>query len=60
MEGDVYSAEFAGIVPRSVNAIVESLEASDTDYTIKVSFLELCKQRLDTIFKDFDVRSYDI
>jgi hypothetical protein len=43
MEGEVYSREFAGIVPRSVNAILEHLEASTADYTIRVSFLELCK-----------------
>jgi hypothetical protein len=43
MEGEVGSKEFAGIVPRSINAIVEHLEASGTDYSMKVSFLELCK-----------------
>jgi hypothetical protein len=43
MEGEVGSKEFAGIVPRSINSIVEHLEASGTDYSMKVSFLELCK-----------------
>lgn len=43
MEGNIHSEEHAGIVPRSVKAILEQLEASDSEYTIRVSFLELCK-----------------
>jgi hypothetical protein len=43
MEGDFNSEEFAGIVPRSVNAILDALEGSDADYSVRVSFLELCK-----------------
>lgn len=43
MEGDFSSEEFAGIVPRSVNAILDYLEGSDADYSVRVSFLELCK-----------------
>lgn len=46
MEGDIHSKEDAGIVPRSVNAILEQLEASGAEFTIRVSFLELCKCRL--------------
>lgn len=45
MEGDIHSKEDAGIVPRSVNAILEQLEASGAEFTIRVSFLELCKCR---------------
>jgi hypothetical protein len=43
MEGDIHSEENAGIVPRSVRAILEQLEASGSEFTIRVSFLELCK-----------------
>ena len=43
MEGDFHSEELAGIVPRSVNAILDYLEGSDADYSVRVSFLELCK-----------------
>ena len=43
MEGDFNSEEFAGIVPRSVNTILDYLEGSDADYSVRVSFLELCK-----------------
>jgi hypothetical protein len=46
MEGNIHSEEHAGIVPRSVKAILEQLEASDSEYTIRVSFLELCKYNL--------------
>lgn len=43
MEGDINSEEDAGIVPRSVKSILEQLEGSGSEYTIRVSFLELCK-----------------
>lgn len=43
MEGDIHSEENAGIVPRSVKAILEQLEASGSEFTIRVSFLELCE-----------------
>mmetsp|Transcript_3037 Transcript_3037/g.3174 ORF Transcript_3037/g.3174 Transcript_3037/m.3174 type:complete len:1094 (-) Transcript_3037:19-3300(-) len=46
MEGDIHSEEHAGIVPRSVKAILEELEASDSEYTIRVSFLELYNEEL--------------
>ena len=42
MEGDINSEEHAGIVPRSVKAILEQLETSGAEFTIRVSFLELC------------------
>jgi kinesin family protein 11 len=45
MEGDIHSEENAGIVPRSVKWILEQLETSGAEFTIRVSFLELCKYR---------------
>lgn len=43
MEGNINCPEEAGIVPRAVNAILEQLESSGAEFTIRVSFLELCK-----------------
>jgi hypothetical protein len=43
MEGNIHDKDEAGIVPRAVNAILEQLEASGSEFTIRVSFLELCK-----------------
>lgn len=49
MEGNIHSEEDAGIVPRSVNAILQQLEGSGAEFTIRVSFLELCKPRTITL-----------
>jgi kinesin family protein 11 len=46
MEGNISSEEDAGIVPRSVRAILEKLEASGAEFTIRVSFLELYNEEL--------------
>ena len=46
MEGDIHSDADAGIVPRSVKSILESLEASGSEFTIRVSFLELYNEEL--------------
>lgn len=46
MEGDINSEEEAGIVPRSVNAILQQLETSGMEFTIRVSFLELYNEEL--------------
>jgi len=46
MEGDINSEEDAGIVPRSVKAILDMLEGSGTEFTIRVSFLELYNEEL--------------
>ena len=46
MEGDINSEVDAGIVPRSVKAILETLEASGSEFTIRVSFLELYNEEL--------------
>ena len=43
MEGNIHCPEEAGIVPRAVNAILEQLESSGAEFTIRVSFLELCE-----------------
>jgi Kinesin motor domain len=57
MEGDFNSEEFAGIVPRSVNAILDALEGSDADYSVRVSFLELCKLLCDFILSRYSISS---
>lgn len=46
MEGDINSEEHAGIVPRAVKSIIEQLEVSGAEYTIRVSFLELYNEEL--------------
>jgi len=46
MEGDINNEENAGIVPRSVKAILEQLEQSGVEFTIRVSFLELYNEEL--------------
>ena len=46
MEGNIHSDEDAGIVPRSVKAILENLESSGSEFTIRVSFLELYNEEL--------------
>lgn len=46
MEGDIFSEENAGIYPRSVKMILEQLEASKAEFTVRVSFLELYNEEL--------------
>jgi len=46
MEGDINSEADAGIVPRSVKTILETLEGSGSEFTIRVSFLELYNEEL--------------
>jgi kinesin family protein 11 len=46
MEGDLNSEADAGIVPRSVKTVVETLESSGAEFTIRVSFLELYNEEL--------------
>jgi kinesin family member 11 len=46
MEGDIFCPENAGIVPRSVKAILEKLESTGSEFTIRVSFLELYNEEL--------------
>ena len=52
MEGDINSPENAGIVPRAVKAILEQLEQGGTDFTIRVSFLELYNEELQDLLQD--------
>lgn len=52
MEGDVNSEDNAGIVPRSVKAILENLSDSGIDFTIRVSFLELYNEELQDLLAD--------
>ena len=52
MEGDISSEENSGIVPRSVKAILEQLEASGSEFTIRVSFLELYNEELQDLLVD--------
>jgi oligoribonuclease NrnB/cAMP/cGMP phosphodiesterase (DHH superfamily) len=42
MEGNIHDKEEAGIVPRAVNTILEQLEETGHEFTIRVSFLEIC------------------
>jgi kinesin family member 11 len=46
MEGDIHSEDNAGIVPRAVKSILETLEGSGSEFTIRVSFLELYNEEL--------------
>ena len=46
MEGDIHSQDNAGIVPRSVTSILDKLESTGADFTIRVSFLELYNEEL--------------
>ena len=46
MEGNIASEDDAGLVPRSVRAIFENLQAMDMEFTVRVSFLELYNEEL--------------
>lgn len=46
MQGDIHCEENAGIVPRAVKDILEQLEESGVEFTIRVSFLELYNEEL--------------
>ena len=47
MEGNIHCDDEAGIVPRSVRAILDSLESTPgSEFTIRVSFLELYNEEL--------------
>lgn len=43
MEGNVGSADDEGIVPRATKAMFSKLDKLGMDYTIRVSFLEICE-----------------
>ena len=46
MEGDIHHEELAGIVPRSIRAIFETLTNGGAEFTVRVSFLELYNEEL--------------
>eukprot|EP01112_Ceratiomyxa_fruticulosa_P016131 TRINITY_DN4840_c0_g2_i1.p1 TRINITY_DN4840_c0_g2~~TRINITY_DN4840_c0_g2_i1.p1 ORF type:complete len:1103 (+),score=300.04 TRINITY_DN4840_c0_g2_i1:27-3311(+) len=46
MEGDSCSIEHAGIIPRSIHYIFDALERSSSEYTVRVSHLELYNEEL--------------
>jgi kinesin family protein 11 len=46
MEGDITNPEKAGIVPRCVKTIFEHLGERNTEFTVRVSFLELYNEEL--------------
>jgi kinesin family member 11 len=46
MEGNINVPEEAGIVPRAAKTIIEQLESSGAEFTIRVSFLELYNEEL--------------
>ncbi|CAM9126420.1 unnamed protein product, partial [Ectocarpus fasciculatus] len=52
MEGNINVPEDAGIVPRSAKAIIEQLEASGAEFTIRVSFLELYNEELQDLLAE--------
>lgn len=46
MEGDIHCEENAGVIPRAVRSILEKLESTGAEFTIRVSFLELYNEEL--------------
>ena len=46
MEGDIHHEDMAGIVPRSIRAIFETLTNGGAEFTVRVSFLELYNEEL--------------
>lgn len=55
MEGELTSdvnSEMAGVIPRAVNTIFEDLHARETEYSVKVSFLELYNEELSDLLAD--------
>ncbi|KAG2447294.1 hypothetical protein HYH02_007624 [Chlamydomonas schloesseri] len=52
-DGKVLSAE-AGVIPRSIKQIFDTIEANNTDSTVKVTFLELYNEELTDLLSTFD------
>lgn len=52
MEGNISIPEEAGIVPRAARSIIEQLEASGAEFTIRVSFLELYNEELQDLLAE--------
>ena len=50
MEGEIDDPELKGIIPRAVEHIFETLDArKETEYSVKVSFLELYNEQLEDL-----------
>ena len=50
MEGEIDHAELKGIIPRAVEHIFETLKSrEETEYSVKVSFLELYNEQLEDL-----------
>ena len=52
MEGNINVPEENGIVPRSARTIIEQLESSGAEFTIRVSFLELYNEELQDLLSE--------
>ena len=52
MEGNINVPEEAGIVPRAASAIINQLEGSGSEFTIRVSFLELYNEELQDLLSE--------
>lgn len=45
IEGDINDDDLCGLIPRTSNYIFDTLNSMGLDYSVKVSFLEICKWR---------------
>jgi kinesin family protein 11 len=52
-DGKALSPE-AGVIPRSIKQIFDTIEANNTDSTVKVTFLELYNEELTDLLSTFD------
>lgn len=52
--------EQAGIIPRAVQHIFERLEAQDTEYSVRVSYLEIYNEELNDLLNDGDKQNLRI
>ena len=43
IEGDINDGDLCGLIPRTSNYIFDTLNIMGLDYSVKVSFLEICK-----------------
>ena len=46
MEGDIEDEELWGMIPRSSATLLTALGERATDFTVKASYLELCKSSI--------------